>query len=307
MVKKIFLLVVIFSLILIPSILAINTNINVKTLPNESISIIVLASDSGYTHIESFHKNSGKGDLTVMTSSDYKIIDVLLTLRRDGVNIMNERFYNFTAGIPITITFKPDRVEVENISAYTTPQPSSSSTDSSSNESNDSVNSNISNLSDNKKNVSSLATTKESDLTHSTEETENTTKNEVPAEIKSPVTSNAVANSKTNNYIIYAIIVFIVIVILVFLILVFRKPSKDLSINTVRFRPSSPPSIPPTEPRRDFRVPPIAKPQQERQQIKINPQEAFNKEIERQKLIKDAERKIVEDRIRLDRLRSGKF
>ena len=106
---KRFSVILILCLLVIPTILAIN--INIKTLPSHRISIIIREAGK-LTSLESFHKDTGDGNVLLTSSVDKSEIDLIVTLKKDGVNILNEKFESISTAKPINIDFVPESVEL---------------------------------------------------------------------------------------------------------------------------------------------------------------------------------------------------
>jgi preprotein translocase subunit SecG len=98
-------------LIVLPSVLALDTKINVKTLPGHRISIIVRAAGELPT-LQSFHQDTGTGEFSVTTSSSKTSLDILTIVTKDGVKIVNEKFESITAGKPVYLLLKPGEVKL---------------------------------------------------------------------------------------------------------------------------------------------------------------------------------------------------
>jgi preprotein translocase subunit SecG len=110
--KKLGILIAIFAVvIMLPVISALDTKITVKTLENHRISIVVRGSGELST-LESFHKDTGTGALSITTSSSKTEIDLITTVRKDGVKIINEKFEGLKAGEEIVLQLLPGNVKI---------------------------------------------------------------------------------------------------------------------------------------------------------------------------------------------------
>ncbi len=102
MVKK-FALSLLFLVLIISSVSAIDTQIKIKTIPEHKASIFIYPTDS-VTSINSFHVIADStGELSVTHSSEHSKIDILVKITKDGNKIFLERFEDYQAGKEIYI------------------------------------------------------------------------------------------------------------------------------------------------------------------------------------------------------------
>jgi len=96
-------------MLVLPMVLAIDTPITVKTLEEHRLSIIVREGGK-LTSLKSFHQDTGSGEISVVASTSVDEIDLLLTLKKDGVVVLNDKdtFKNLPTGEPVIISFIPD-------------------------------------------------------------------------------------------------------------------------------------------------------------------------------------------------------
>jgi hypothetical protein len=119
-------LIILFVLFLTPVILATNQEINIKTLKDHSISVIALKSGSVFERIEGFSysgKKTGNGNITIKSSFTESKIDIRVILMRDGNSIINERFDEVKIGEPIIINLIPGSVSIINKKEEPVPPP----------------------------------------------------------------------------------------------------------------------------------------------------------------------------------------
>tara|TARA_Y100000310_G_scaffold330452_1_gene402103 strand:- start:5317 stop:6084 length:768 start_codon:yes stop_codon:yes gene_type:complete len=90
-----------------PMVVAIDTQINIKTLSNHRVSVTVREAENFRSNLGSFHKDTGEGDLTITTSVSVDKIDLVLQLKKDGVNILSEKATNISVGFPVYINLIP--------------------------------------------------------------------------------------------------------------------------------------------------------------------------------------------------------
>lgn len=98
----------IFSIIL-PVILA-DFVINIETLKDHRVSVIV-RDEGKLTSLESFHQNTGNGEISITSTVNKEYVDLLVTLKKDGATILNEKFPSMSTAKPIYITLIPGNVK----------------------------------------------------------------------------------------------------------------------------------------------------------------------------------------------------
>lgn len=100
--KKLSLIVVI--LLVLPIIFALE--INIKTFPNHRISVIVRPAGE-LISIDSFHQDTGDGNVKLASSGSVNQVDLLITLKKDNVKMLDRRFEGVATNKPINIKFIP--------------------------------------------------------------------------------------------------------------------------------------------------------------------------------------------------------
>lgn len=117
--KKIFLLAFVL-LVSAAFVSAYSTEIKVKTVPYQKVSIFVLDSSQTYYLIESFHRTSdANGDVAVVSNTDKSKIDVMVKVTEPGSTAAKflEKFEEYDAGKPISI-----RVDYDEVTGQYVPQ-----------------------------------------------------------------------------------------------------------------------------------------------------------------------------------------
>jgi hypothetical protein len=112
MMKKILGISVIMSLLIISVIAAVQININ--TLGDGHRISIVIRETGKLTTLESFHQSTNDGKVVISTTSSPNLIDIITTLRKDTVTILNENFESVDANKPIFINLIPGSVSISN-------------------------------------------------------------------------------------------------------------------------------------------------------------------------------------------------
>lgn len=108
--RKIFLILCVLTLIIVPIVSAADSEVIIKTIPDTAYKaqISFLVPDSTYSLIESFHYNPNtKGEIKFTFTTSRDDFDVKIWLRLDGETIMTERFEDFQAGAPVNIEMYP--------------------------------------------------------------------------------------------------------------------------------------------------------------------------------------------------------
>jgi hypothetical protein len=98
-------------LYIVPFCLALDTTFNIKTLSNHKISVVVREAGK-LVSLESFLKDTGTGDVSVKFSSSKTSLDVIMTVMKDGVKVVNEKFEGIAAGNPINILLYPGNTKI---------------------------------------------------------------------------------------------------------------------------------------------------------------------------------------------------
>jgi len=112
--KRLIGVLVLISLIVLvtPMVLAIKTNMNITTLEGHRISVIVRETGK-LSSLESFHNNTKKGNILLSTSVSSNVLDLIVTLRKDGKEKLNEKFIGLDAGQDLYINFIPGDVGIK--------------------------------------------------------------------------------------------------------------------------------------------------------------------------------------------------
>jgi hypothetical protein len=105
------LICLIAAVLLLPVVMAIDTQINVRALPEHKVSIFVLDSDKVYSVIHSAHIQSGNsGEVSTTYSGNKPTIKVNVQIKKDGDSVQLERFDEFPVGNPLYLEVKPGSV-----------------------------------------------------------------------------------------------------------------------------------------------------------------------------------------------------
>ncbi len=105
MVKQI-ILGILITLVIIPGVLAIDTQVNVRTLADHKVSIFVMESNRPEIK-NSFYLDSGAGEISAIYSGSEDIIDIRVKVTKDGQTVLNEKFDEFNAGVPVYLQLIP--------------------------------------------------------------------------------------------------------------------------------------------------------------------------------------------------------
>ncbi|MEN9626057.1 MAG: hypothetical protein RL557_385 [archaeon] len=98
-------IIVLLCLFVIQTVLA-ETTINVKSLPDHRISIIIREAGK-LTSLESFHKDTGTGELVIPVTTSVDSIDIIVTLKKDSQNIINRKYEGLETGKIYYLDFIP--------------------------------------------------------------------------------------------------------------------------------------------------------------------------------------------------------
>jgi len=109
MVSKIIIIILLILLVISP--LALALDINIKTLHEHRISVIIREAEK-LTTLESFHNDTGNGELVINAVGAREHIDLIVTLKKDGESILNQKFESISTNEPIYIDFIPGEVEL---------------------------------------------------------------------------------------------------------------------------------------------------------------------------------------------------
>lgn len=110
MVKKILFIVVL--IVVLQLVIAVETPIKIKTLADHRISIIIRQAGQMVT-AESFHQNTGSGELTVTSTVSFAEIDLLVTLKKDGENIITRNYETIKTGGELFLNFIPGEEKLQ--------------------------------------------------------------------------------------------------------------------------------------------------------------------------------------------------
>ncbi|MEK6871300.1 MAG: hypothetical protein AABX16_00175 [Nanoarchaeota archaeon] len=113
MVKKFIITLFIIALVLqLSLILAADTTIKIKTLPDHRVSLIVREAGK-LTSLESFHKDTSTGELTITSTVSVASIDLLVTLKKDTANIINRKYEGIATGQELFLDFIPGEDKIK--------------------------------------------------------------------------------------------------------------------------------------------------------------------------------------------------
>lgn len=272
----------ILILLIVPSIFAASQEINIRSIKNHSISIIVLASGETYNRLEGFIKNTGNGNLTFTGSYSVNEIDIIATLFRKDGSRLTEKFTNLKVGEPVTINLIPGDVKLITASELAAIAAESTAT------------LNISTLPINE------TLTPVQTNTPSQPIPAETTSNPETKKSSSFFTGFAVQNISSSLkpamvYFIIAIIVIVLILVLLWIFLRIHKRKSNQNFKVVKYSEM----MPSYESKESSESSELSVAEEK---IK-SAQEELEKIKNRQKSIFEAERKVQEDRKELNRLR----
>ncbi len=97
-------------LIVMPLVLG-TANINIRTMPDSKISVFIRDVGSPTT-IESFHKDTENGNISITSNVVQSKIDLLVILKKDGVKMINQNFEELSTLEPINIQFIPGDIKL---------------------------------------------------------------------------------------------------------------------------------------------------------------------------------------------------
>jgi len=101
----------VFLLLLVVPLVFASIDINIKTLPKHRVSVIIR--DVGkLTSLDSHHKDTGTGEFTINSDVDKSKIDLIVTLKKDGKNLLNEKFEEVSTSEVININLIPGEVKL---------------------------------------------------------------------------------------------------------------------------------------------------------------------------------------------------
>jgi|TARA_B100001971_G_C18242570_1_gene571893 hypothetical protein len=113
--KKLLVLTTVLLLItILPTILA-STEFKIDTVPDHRISLII-REDGKLSTLDSHHTDTSSEIISYSTSVSPNFLEVLISLKKDGIKLMDTKFSSLQAGDTYTITIKPGQ-DIEIISA----------------------------------------------------------------------------------------------------------------------------------------------------------------------------------------------
>lgn len=286
MVRKFLLIIFLISLFVIPSIFAVTTPITVKTNPYNKVLPSVFKSGTTERISINFggYKStnlSGKIDYLI-TTSDSKFDIKFDVIKDDGTHILSHTFNDLNAGVPYLAVLYKDNESISQIQESATSE-----------------------------NISDIPASQNITENATSQNTSTTSQNSPQDTVQSAgVTSNAVSNEsnitksfsplsffKNNSKVLINILIVILVIIVIAVILIFfiyiknnymKKPSYSV---TFRHREKLVDNKNLADAEKKLRA----------------AQEEIEKIKNKEHLIRDAEKKLEEDRIRLQRLRRGEF
>ncbi|MEK6872883.1 MAG: hypothetical protein AABW90_02640 [Nanoarchaeota archaeon] len=98
------LFVILVTMLVMPLFLALD--ISIKTLPNHKISIIIRAAEQ-LSSLDSYHQETGDGNVFISSEVSEDPVDLLVTLKKDDINILNKKFEGVSTAKLININFVP--------------------------------------------------------------------------------------------------------------------------------------------------------------------------------------------------------
>ncbi len=270
--KRGIIILILFVVLIIPQILASTTDVHINTLKDRKISVIILKSGETYSRIESFHKNTGNGNLTFSGSWAVNKIDIDLTLRRDGVTVIHERLTDIEAGKLIYINFIPGNIGIVEKTAE-----------------NDSLAQNITSISE---------PLQDSNLSEEINQAEsNQTSN-------SPISGSAIDTTsfsmpKINWKIVFYILgVFMVLILVVGVFLIFKKRQKGMDSKIYFGSKSS----------RNYKLTFTEQRALKTAEEKVKKaQEEIDKIRNRDQRIREVEKRLTQDKAELEKLKKGRW
>ena len=105
-------LLIAIIIVLLPIVFALETSMTIKTLSNHRVSVIVREAGK-LTTLESFHKDTAGGEVQILTNQDPTSLDLLVTLKKDTITILNKKFEAVKSGEKLVINFVPGDVSLK--------------------------------------------------------------------------------------------------------------------------------------------------------------------------------------------------
>lgn len=117
MAKRILVILLLISLLIIPAIVADNSQINIKTKPYHRLLVTVyktgIAPPEKITSFPPYKDTKARGELSLSLSTSEKNVDIKLDLKKDDISVITYDFYGVKTGEPIFINlFPPDNMTV---------------------------------------------------------------------------------------------------------------------------------------------------------------------------------------------------
>lgn len=81
-------------------------DISIKTLPNHKISVIIRAAGQ-LSSLDSYHQETGDGNVFISSEVSEDPVDLLITLKKDNINILNKKLDGVSTAKLININFVP--------------------------------------------------------------------------------------------------------------------------------------------------------------------------------------------------------
>ena len=100
----------IFLILLMPIVFA-GANVEIKTLKNHRISLVVRNAGE-LTALNTYPKETGNGNLTIQLLENNDFLDLIITLNKDANKILTKKFENVENKEPIIINLIPGKVEL---------------------------------------------------------------------------------------------------------------------------------------------------------------------------------------------------
>ncbi|HLD98547.1 MAG TPA: hypothetical protein VI815_04430 [Candidatus Nanoarchaeia archaeon] len=107
-------ILILFICFIVPFVSAEETQINIETLSNHDVSILILADSETYTLLEMFNnKPSGQyGNVSVIyASSGRASINLQIIVKQNGEQVMSEKFTEVKTGSPVNLQVLPEWVK----------------------------------------------------------------------------------------------------------------------------------------------------------------------------------------------------
>ncbi|MBR9704612.1 hypothetical protein GOV12_04315 [Candidatus Pacearchaeota archaeon] len=287
--------IVFITLLIIPSIFAVTTNLKVKTMQQSKLFLVILETGEIYNVLFSsnVYNKTGIGELNYEIETTAGYFDAKLTLKNNNLKVLEQRLEQIYGGGDVTINFIPGEVEVSYNNE--TDEVVSNTTANETNTNNTNASAGITAAATSENNNSTTPTTPTTPNA-----TTNTT--DIDANASNPESENvegkkSIITFNINLILITGLIVLVVLVIIIFLIilLVYRSKNKSKGPNpssSIKFRPKKDPEIGETQ--REL--------QSAERKLK-EAKEEIDKIKKRNDLISEAERKLSEDKQRLEKLK----